>query len=125
MLLSTAAIAGIAAAAGLAAGRRPAGTIGWPLALVWALVQIPVYTTVESGWINQTALRFPLALTYSLRENNQLVSHLQAGVNLAALAYAVMLSRRRQEIASPYAARHSAGGSRSAGRSRIEREASR
>ena len=102
MALGRAAVSflGVVAGVALLAGPGMAGSVGWGLALLWAIVQIPIYIQSVEGAPNLTAANFPAALTRSSTVNGQVTQYGSVGINLLALGLAIWLSRRRAQFAA-------------------------
>ena len=60
--------------------RQPA--LGWRLAMVWAIVQVPVFAWSPDGSLTSQVLQIPLTLTNSTRVNGEIVSYTSIGIDL-------------------------------------------
>ncbi|KAB2847848.1 MAG: hypothetical protein F9K44_12385 [Hyphomicrobiaceae bacterium] len=102
MALGRAAVSflGVLAGVALLAGPGMAGSAGWGLALLWAIVQIPIFTQSIDGAPNLTVASVRLALTSSSTVNGQVAQYSSIGVNLLALGLAVWLARGRARLAA-------------------------
>ena len=81
------------AALGLAAAallyRQPAR--GWQLAMVWAVIQIPVFALSPDGSATSQALQIPIAMTSSTKFNGEIVLYSSIGINLIGVIVALWL----------------------------------
>ncbi|MFM9943575.1 MAG: hypothetical protein ACKVP7_29260 [Hyphomicrobiaceae bacterium] len=65
------------------------GTIdGWRLALVWAIIQIPIFAWSPDGSPNVQALVANLGVNHETKVNNQITSYGQYGLNIVGLLLA-------------------------------------
>lgn len=87
---------------GLAAGvvlwtRKDQEVLGWRLALVWALLQIPVVAWDADGSVTTQIIRFPLMASSEIRVNGVVTSASEFGINLLAVALAGLYGRLQTE----------------------------
>ena len=80
---SVVAIVGLIAALLIGLGNN----VGWVVAMVWAIVQIPVFAWTVDGSPNVQALSFPFGFTHSAKVNDQVTSYSEIGINVAALIF--------------------------------------
>lgn len=102
MALGRAAVSllGVVAGVALLAGPGIAGSVGWGLTLLWALVQVPIFIESVDGAPNLTVANIPLAFTSSSTVNGQVTQYVSIGINILALGLAIWLYRRRARLAA-------------------------
>jgi hypothetical protein len=88
---------------GLAAGivlwtRKDLEVVGWRLALIWALLQIPVIAWDTDGSVTTQVIRFPLMASSETRVNGVVTSASEFGVNVLAIILAGVYSRLQTEV---------------------------
>lgn len=94
----SAAIRAILGLLGLAAGvvlwTQPAREVlGWRLALLWALAQIPVIAWDEYGSATLQLLEVPLSVTERTTVNGEVTSYSEYGVNIVGIVLAAIYSK--------------------------------
>lgn len=85
---------------GVAAGivlwtRKDQEVFGWRLALVWALIQIPIVAWDKDGSITTQLIRFPLMASSETRVNGVVTSSSELGINLVAIFLAGVYARQQ------------------------------
>ena len=87
---------------GLAAGvvlwtRKDQEVLGWRLALIWALLQVPVIAWDADGSVTTQVLRFPLMASSETRVNGVVTSASEFGINLIAVVLAGVYAKLQTE----------------------------
>lgn len=73
--------------------RRDLEAIGWRLALLWALLQIPVFAWDVDGSVTTQVIRFPLMASSESTVNGRVTSASEVGVNLLAIGLAAVYAK--------------------------------
>jgi hypothetical protein len=87
---------------GLAAGvvlwlRKDLEVVGWRLALIWALIQIPIVAWDQDGSVTTQIVRFPLMASSETTVNGVVTAASEFGVNLLAIALAGIYGKLQTE----------------------------
>jgi hypothetical protein len=84
--------------AGVVLWTQPAREVlGWRLAMLWALGQIPVFAWNEYGSATLQLLHVPLAFSERITANGEVTSYSQFGVNVLAVILAAICGKRQTE----------------------------
>jgi hypothetical protein len=84
--------------AGLILWTQPAREVlGWRLAMLWALGQIPVFAWNEYGSATLQLLHIPIAFSERMTLNGEVTSYSQFGVNVLGVVLAAICEKRRTE----------------------------
>jgi hypothetical protein len=74
--------------------------LGWRLATLWALAQIPVIAWNEDGSATRQLLEIPLSVSSRTTVNGEVTSATEYGINLVAIALvAIYVKLQRQTLA--------------------------
>ena len=65
--------------------------LGWKMARVWAIAQIPVFAWSPDGSATVQAVQIPLTLTSSSTVNGVLVDYMALGINLVGVIFELWL----------------------------------
>ncbi|HEX5163925.1 MAG TPA: hypothetical protein VFV93_00910 [Thermomicrobiales bacterium] len=69
--------------------------LGWNVALLWAIFQIPFIAWNTDGSVTSQLIDFPLSMSSSTTVNGVVTSYSEFGINLIGVALVIVISRMR------------------------------